>query len=337
MNSQSGEQVPVAVLGAGAWGTALASVLASNGHRVNIWDVDSHLLKDINDSGRNSKYLPDLTLSKLIHAKTDLFETVIQSRLVVLAIPSHAFGQVLKQIKPLMKGHGFVTATKGIEPKTGEFLHKIASDILGKEILYAVLSGPSFAKEVAMGLPTAVTIASHSYSFASEVAHYFHNALFATYTTGDVIGVQIGSVVKNVLAVAVGIAEGLGFGANARAAIITRGLAEMVSLGETLGAKRSTMMGLSGFGDVILTCTDNQSRNRRFGLALGEGLSEEQALKKIGHVVEAVYNVEQLCHLAKRHGILLPVSEQVFNIIKHGVDPRAALKSLFAAEPQTEN
>jgi glycerol-3-phosphate dehydrogenase (NAD(P)+) len=328
---------PIAVLGAGAWGTALAQVLANNGHRVNIWDVDEPLLNEINELGRNTKYLPDLKLSKLIHAKSDLKETLADTNRIVLAIPSHAFNKVLERIEPLLtEQHGLIAATKGIEPESGKFLHQVAEHILKNPIPYAVLSGPSFAKEVALGLPTAVTIASAVPSFAMEVARYFHNDVFATYTTEDVIGVQLGAVVKNVLAVAVGISDGLNFGSNARAALLTRGLAEMRLLGDTLGARQNTLMGLSGFGDVILTCTDNQSRNRRFGLALAEGLSETEALKKIGHAVEAVYNIEQLCQLAKRHGILLPVSEQVFNIIKHGVDPRAALKSLFASAPQTE-
>lgn len=327
----------IAVLGVGSWGTALASVLLRKGNDVRIWDIDKEVLADLENHSRNSKYLPDIQLPKGFKAYTDLKEALQGVGYILIAVPSHVFPTVIEKIKPILTEHqSIITATKGLEPKTGEFLNKVAEQILGPGINYAILSGPSFAKEVALGLPTAVTVASENLSFAIEVAHYFRDPNFALYTTQDVLGVQLGSVVKNVLAVAVGISDGLGFGANARAALITRGLAEMMRLGESLGVNKKTLMGLAGSGDIILTCTDNQSRNRRFGLALAEGLSEDLALKKIGQVVEAVYNVEQLCHLAEARGVSMPIAEQVFSIIKHGVNPQEAIKSLFAITPQQE-
>jgi glycerol-3-phosphate dehydrogenase (NAD(P)+) len=325
-----------AILGVGSWGTALASVLAKKGQVVQVWDCDGAVLESIATKRQNTKYLPDTLLPEGIRCCNTLEEAIDSVRLIVLTVPSHAFGDILQQIKPLLsEKQGLVCATKGLA-KTGAFLNEVAEQVLGSERLYAVLSGPSFAREVAIGLPTAVTIASKNIEYAFEVANYFQSNTFATYTTQDVLGVQLGAIVKNVLAVAVGMSDGLQLGSNARAALITRGLAEMIHLGEELGAHRDTLMGLAGCGDVILTCTDNQSRNRRFGLALAEGLSEAQALEKIGQSVEAVYNVQQLCQLARERGVDLPISEQVFSIMKHGVSPREALTALFSNAPQGE-
>lgn len=328
-------QPSAAVLGVGSWGTALAATLAKKGYAVQVWDCDTSVLETITNKRQNTKYLPDIALPDGIQCCNTLQEAIANVRFIVLTVPSHAFGDILEKIKPLLtEEQGLVCATKGLA-KTGAFLSQIAEQTLGIERLYAVLSGPSFAREVALGLPTAVTIASKDIEYASEIANYFQSDTFATYATQDVLGVQLGAIVKNVLAVAVGISDGLQLGSNARAALITRGLSEMVLLGEALGANRDTLMGLAGCGDVILTCTDNQSRNRRFGLALAEGLSEAQALDKIGQSVEAVYNVEQLCQLSRERRIDLPISEQVFSIIKHGVSPRIALTKLFSTK-QTE-
>lgn len=331
------KQSPIAVLGVGSWGTALASVLQRKGHSVRIWDINGGVLDELQSLGLNSQYLPDIQLPLGMQACHHLKDALAGVSYILITVPSHVFPTVLHQIQPHLTEHqGIITATKGLDPKTGEFLHSIAEKVLGNAIPYAVLSGPSFAREVALGLPTAVAVASKDIEFAKTVAHFFAEPNFSVYTTQDVLGVQLGAVVKNVLAVAVGISDGIGFGANARAALMTRGLAEMMQLGVSLGAKEKTLMGLAGCGDIVLTCTDNQSRNRRFGLALAEGLSEAEALKKIGQVVEAVYNVEQLCHLAETRGIVMPIAEQVFNIIKHGVNPREALKSLFATAPRDE-
>jgi len=320
----------------GSWGTALAAVLVRNGHSVRIWDRNEAVVHGITEQARNPKYLSDIVLPTGLLSFKTLEESLDAVRLIVIAVPSHAFSDLLKSIQPfLTQGQALVCAAKGLAT-TGAFLHQIAQEELGSERLYAVLSGPSFAREVAMGLPTAVAVASCHLPYAREVADYFRNNCFATYATQDVWGVQLGAVVKNVLAVAVGMSDGLQFGANARAALITQGLSEMVRLGESLGAQRETLMGLSGCGDVILTCTDDQSRNRRFGLALASGLSTAEAVQKIGQSVEAVYNVEQLCQLARAQGVKLPISEQVFSVIKQRVSVREALTSVFANASKDE-
>lgn len=328
----------IAVLGAGSWGTALAITLAKNGQTVRLWDRDQPLLAEMSAARRNTRYLPEVDLPDNIVVCTTLESVLEQVKDILLVVPSHGFNAAIQALKPfLTASHRIAWATKGLEPETGHFLHQVAERELGNAIPLAVLSGPSFAKEVGLGLPTAVTVASKNSTFADELAVRFSQDTFAVYTTNDIIGVQLGGVVKNVLAVAVGISDGVQFGANARAALITRGLAEMMRLGEVLGAQRETLMGLAGCGDVILTCTDNQSRNRRFGLALAEGLTEDEALKQIGQVVEAVYNVDQLCALAKREQVELPIVEQVFRIMKQGVSPREALKALFRRAPERES
>lgn len=332
------KESPIAVLGAGSWGTALAITLAKNGQFVHLWDRDLPLLEEIAAARRNMRYVPDAALPDNIIICTTRQSVLEQVKDILLVVPSHGFNGALQALKPfLTPDHRIAWATKGLEPETGFFLHQVAERELGVDRPYAVLSGPSFAKEVAIGLPTAVTVASKNRIFADELAIRFSQDNFGVYTTDDIIGVQLGGVVKNVLAVAVGISDGVQFGANARAALITRGLAEMMRLGEVLGARRETLMGLAGCGDVILTCTDNQSRNRRFGLALAEGLTEAEALKRIGQVVEAVYNVDQLCALAKREKVELPIVEQVFRIMKQGVSPREALKALFQRAPERES
>ncbi|HQZ88027.1 MAG TPA: NAD(P)H-dependent glycerol-3-phosphate dehydrogenase [Gammaproteobacteria bacterium] len=329
---------PIAVLGAGSWGTALAIALAKNGQVVHLWDRVQPLLADISAIRQNARYLPDVPLPDNIVICNTLALALEQVKDILLVVPSHGFAEALQSVKPfLTPAHRIAWGTKGLEPETGHFLNQVAERELGAGRPYAVISGPSFAKEVAIGLPTAVTVASINQKFADELAVRFSQDSFSVYTTDDIIGVQLGGVVKNVLAVAVGISDGVQFGANARAALITRGLNEMMRLGEVLGARRETLMGLAGCGDVILTCTDNQSRNRRFGLALAEGLTEAEALNQIGQVVEAVYNVGQLCGLAKREQIELPIVEQVFRIMKQGVSPREALKVLFKRAPERES
>lgn len=328
---------PIAVLGAGSWGTALAITLAKNAQAVRLWDRNAALLAALAEARCNTRYLKEARFPEAITVCPSLKEALSGVQDILLVVPSHGFCGALGSLKPLLNpAHRILWATKGLEPETGNFLDQVAERELGRERPYAVLSGPSFAKEVGMGLPTAVTVASENLVFAEEVSRRFSQDNFAVYTTDDLKGVQLGGVVKNVLAVAVGISDGVRFGANARAALITRGLAEMMRLGEALGARRETLMGLAGCGDVILTCTDDQSRNRRFGLALAAGLTKAQALEQIGQVVEAVYNVEQLCRLAKIHRVDLPIAEQVFRAIKHEISPKEAIKALFKRVPGSE-
>lgn len=294
-------------------------------------------MEGIRQTGNNNRYLPDIKLPKSITACLTLEEALENTKDCLIVVPSHGFKELLVSMKPFISAsYRIAWATKGLEPVKGLFLNQVVMDVLGQDRSCAVLSGPSFAKEVAHGLPTAVTVASNDASFLKAVATYFHNDVFSIYTTDDLIGVQLGGVVKNILAVAAGISEGLGFGSNAVAALITRGLAEMMSLGEALGAKRETLMGLAGCGDVILTCTDNQSRNRRLGLALAKGLTETEAAEQIGQAVEAVHNVTQIYRLAKEKHVEMPIAEQVFRIMKEGASPREAVISLFDRSPQSE-
>jgi glycerol-3-phosphate dehydrogenase (NAD(P)+) len=337
MSQLSSFDTPIAVLGAGSWGTALAITLAKNAQVVHLWDRDASLLKNLAEARSNVRYLKDAPFPASIRVCSTMAEALSDVQDILLVVPSHGFSGALSSLQSLLKPkHRIVWATKGLEPETGNFLDQVAERELGKERSYAVLSGPSFAKEVGVGLPTAVTIASRNPIFAEEISRRFSQDNFSVYTTDDLTGVQLGGVVKNVLAVAIGISDGVQFGANTRAALITRGLAEMMRLGEALGARRETLMGLAGCGDVILTCTDDQSRNRRFGLALAAGLTKEEALEQIGQVVEAVYNVEQLCRLAKMHRVDLPIVEQVFRVIQHEVSPKEAIKALFKRVPERE-
>ena len=320
----------VAVLGAGAWGTALAILLAKNGQQVGLWDHNADLLALLSRERRHTRYLPEVVLPDQLVIRPSLEEALNNADTIVVVVPSQAFALVLAAMQPLLRPvHRIVWATKGLERGTAALLHTVLERVLGTSYPYAVLSGPSFALEVALGLPTAVTIASKHKVFAEALKVLFENASFGIQLSDDMIGVQLGAVFKNVLAVAVGLSDGVQFGANARAALMTQGLAQMMQLGIVMGARPETFMGLSGCGDVILTCTDNQSRNRRFGLVLAEGLSVDQALARIGGVVEGLYNVEQLRDLAKHHGLSLPIVEQVFAVIQQQMSARDAIKALF--------
>jgi glycerol-3-phosphate dehydrogenase (NAD(P)+) len=327
---QTSQNGSVAVLGAGAWGTALAILLANNGQEVGLWDHDSALLALLSQARCHTRYLPEVAFPKQLCIRSSLEEALNHADTLVIAVPSQAFALLLTAMQPLLRPeHRIVWATKGLERGTAALLHTVLERVLGTRYAYAVLSGPSFALEVALGLPTAVTIASQDTVFAEALRALFENASFGIQLSDDMVGVQLGAVFKNVLAVAVGLSDGVQFGANARAALMTQGLAQMMQLGRAMGARPETFMGLSGCGDVILTCTDNQSRNRRFGLALAEGLSVDQALARIGGVVEGLYNVEQLRDLAKHHGLSLPIVEQVFAVIQQQLSARDAIKALF--------
>jgi glycerol-3-phosphate dehydrogenase (NAD(P)+) len=262
---------------------------------------------------------------------------VRDARDILVAVPSSAFRSTLENISPLLRADARVFwATKGLEQGSNKLLHQVARDTLGSRFPTAVVSGPSFAAEVARGLPTAVTVASANAEFARDIARNLHNRTFRAYTSDDVVGVELGGALKNVLAIAAGISDGLGFGANARAALVTRGLVEMVRLGVVLGGRRDTLMGLSGLGDLILTCTDNQSRNRRMGLALGQGKTLEQAFAEIKQVVEGVQTAREIYELAKSHAVDMPIVAQVYAVIYEGLPPRDAVQALMEREPKAE-
>jgi len=325
------------VIGAGSWGTALSILFARNGVKTTMWGHRPEAIQALISSRTNEEYLPGIPFPDPLEPCIELQQAMATSKEVLIVVPSHVFGSVLQQIKPyLQEGCRVAWATKGLESGTARLLHESAGEILGNDIPLAVISGPTFAKEVAQGLPTAVTIASNNNEFAQTLAATMHNETFRAYTSSDIIGVELGGSAKNVLAIAAGIADGLGFGANTRAALITRGLAEIMRLGIQLGGDAETFMGLAGMGDLVLTCTDNQSRNRRFGIALAQGMSQEQALASIGQVVEGIKTTEEVHRLATRLHIDMPITHQVYQVLYKHADPHKAVHELFARELKPE-
>lgn len=326
---------PVAVLGAGSWGTALALVIARHGRRVKLWDLWAEQVEALIHERENRRYLPGFPLPDLIEPTRDLSQALAAVQEVLIVVPSHGFASLLRSLPPLGTEVGLAWATKGLEPGTNRLLHEVARDILGERDL-AVVSGPSFATEVARGLPTAVTVASPALIQARRVAAYLHGERFRAYTSQDLVGVQVGGAAKNVLAIATGIADGLGFGANTRAALITRGLAELTRLGTALGGRPETFTGLAGLGDLVLTCTDDQSRNRRLGLALARGASLDQARQEIGQEVEGILTSRAVHGLAQRYGIEMPISAEVYGVLYAGTTPAEAARNLLAREGKSE-
>ena len=327
----------VAVLGSGSWGTALAALIARHGHAVTLWGRDPAQIAAINTQHENARYLPGVSLPEGLHATTDLAACLHAADLVLSVVPSHAFTESLAAVvRHRPAGAGVAWATKGFEPGSGRFLHEVASDLLGPGVPLAVVTGPSFAKEVAMGLPTAVTVHSDQEDFAKAVADVLHGPAFRAYTGNDMLGAELGGAMKNVLAVATGVADGMNLGLNARAGLITRGLNEMLRLNAALGGRAETLMGLAGVGDLVLTCTGDLSRNRRLGLALGRGQSIADAVASIGQVVESVQTVDEVLRLAGRHGIELPISELVGDVLHARITPAEGLQRLLAREQKPE-
>ncbi|MFM6988878.1 MAG: NAD(P)H-dependent glycerol-3-phosphate dehydrogenase, partial [Arenimonas sp.] len=325
--------ITVAVLGAGSWGTALASLLARNGHRTVIWGRDAEQVRAINERHENTRYLPGIPLPESLRASTDLPATVRAADVVLVVTPSHAFGDTVRALAPHRRpGTGVAWATKGFEPGSGRFLHEVAAELLGDDVPLAVVTGPSFAKEVTQGLPTAVTVHSDDPDFAQTVAEALHGPAFRAYTGNDMLGAELGGAMKNVLAVATGVADGMHLGLNARAGLITRGLNEMLRLNQALGGRAETLMGLAGLGDLVLTCTGDLSRNRRLGLALGQGRSISDAVASIGQVVESIQTCDEVMRLAGRFGIDLPISALVRRVLHEEITPQEGLKLLLARE-----
>ena len=328
---------PCAVLGAGSWGTALAILLARHGQEVRLW---GHLRAEIETLQRdqaNEHYLPGIPFPTGLRCSAELEAVLDGAGIILVVVPSHAFATVLEAVKPLLRrGQRIAWATKGLETGSGRFLHEVFAATLGSAMAPALLSGPTFAREVALGLPTAVTVASPDAAFAEDLAQLLSGPDFRAYTSSDVPGAELGGAVKNVMAIAAGISDGLGFGANSRAALITRGLHEIMRLGETLGGQRETFMGLAGVGDLVLTCTDDQSRNRRLGLALGRGEHRDQAIKTIGQAVEGVHTAREVVELARRHGVEMPISEQVCRVLFEDHDPHQAVHELLGRSLKPE-
>jgi glycerol-3-phosphate dehydrogenase (NAD(P)+) len=327
----------IAVLGAGSWGTALALLLSRNGAQVRLWGMPEEIAA-LQRDGENSRYLPGLPFPDNLVPMPELAAAVAGADELLVAVPSRAFQPVLEQAAPLLDKKTSVSwATKGLEPGSARLLSLVAMELLGEERPIGVISGPTFAAEVGRGLPTAVTVASTDEEHARRLADYLHSDCFRAYTSDDVVGVQVGGAVKNIMAIGAGIADGLGFGANTRAALITRGLAEIMRLGLALGGKEETFMGLAGLGDLSLTCTDNQSRNRRMGLALAEGKSIEEAKQEIGQEVEGVGTAREVHEKARKLGIEMPITEQIYRVLYEELSPKEAVNNLLKRRQKAEH
>ena len=331
------DSLNIAVLGAGSWGTALAALMARHGHAVTLWGRDAKVAAAIDQQHENTRYLPGIPLPDNLRATTDLAASLQNADLVLVVVPSHAFTETLRQLAPLRPASaGVAWATKGFEPGSGRFLHEVAEDILGPSVPLAVVTGPSFAKEVTLGLPTAVTVHGDDVEFTQQVADVLHGPAFRAYTGNDMLGAELGGAMKNVLAVATGVADGMQLGLNARAGLITRGLNEMLRLAAAIGGRPETLMGLAGLGDLVLTSTGDLSRNRRLGLALGRGQSLPDAVREIGQVVESVQTADDVMRQADRHGIDLPISSAVRAVLHGDLSPAEGLQQLLAREQKPE-
>ncbi|MEM5498395.1 NAD(P)H-dependent glycerol-3-phosphate dehydrogenase [Paraglaciecola mesophila] len=328
----------VSVLGAGSYGTALAFCLARNGVATTLWGRDPKQMQDMATARCNEKYLPGAIFPAPLAIEADLLKAVSLNNDLLIVTPSHGFSALLRQIKPMLTPtHRIIWATKGLDPENGRLLQDVAREILGDTIPLAVVSGPTFAKEMVAGLPTAISVSSTDEQLATDFANMLHcSRSFRVYKNNDFVGVQLGGAVKNVIAIGAGLADGLGFGSNARTALITRGLAELTRLGITLGAQPETFMGMAGLGDLVLTCTDNQSRNRRFGLALGAGKSIDDAIAEIGQVVEGYRNTKEVHQLAARHQVEMPICEQIYQVLYQGKPAKDAALALLGREQTSE-
>lgn len=337
-HSINAEPTTMTVIGAGSYGTSLAISLARNGANIVLWGHDPQHMARLQADRANQEFLPGIAFPDSLIIESDLSKAVQASQDLLVVVPSHVFGVVLRSLQPYLRQDSRLCwATKGLEPETGRLLQDVAHEILGDHVLLAVLSGPTFAKELAMGMPTAIAVASPDAQFVADLQEKIHcNKTFRVYANHDFIGMQLGGAVKNVIAIGAGMSDGIGFGANARTALITRGLAEMSRLGAALGAQPETFMGMAGLGDLVLTCTDNQSRNRRFGLALGQGKAVDTAQQEIGQVVEGYRNTKEVSLLAARMGVEMPIVEQIYQVLYQGKDARLAAQDLLARDKKAE-
>ena len=329
---------PIVVLGAGSWGTALAIQFARGGERTVLWGRAEDNPAELARARRNERYLPGAEFPPSLVIEPDLAKAIGSGEDIVLVVPSSVLRLVLQQVKPMLGPRSRVAwASKGFELATGKLPHQVVGEVLGPHVPIAVLSGPTFAREVGLGLPTAIAVASPNPAFARDLAERISFGGFRAYTQSDIVGVEIGGAVKNVIAIATGVSDGLGYGANSRVFLITRGLAEMVRLGIALGARRETLMGLAGLGDLVLTCTDDQSRNRRFGRAIAAGKPVEQAIAEIGQVVEGYHAAKAVHAVALKHGVDMPISRYVFEVLHQGVPIKTVVESMLQREVTAEN
>jgi glycerol-3-phosphate dehydrogenase (NAD(P)+) len=330
---------PIGVVGAGSWGATLADLLASKGNRVDLWVFEEDLCKTIEETRENTFYLPGVRLSENLFPHNDLEKVVRGHDLLVMVVPSHVYRQVAAQMVPFLKpGATLISATKGIENESlltmADVLKEVIPESLGVSV--ACLAGPSFAKEVAQRVPTAITVAADTMETAQELQQIFSTSYFRVYTSLDKTGLELAGALKNVIALAAGICDGLGFGANTRAAVITRGLSEIARLGMKMGANPMTFAGLSGIGDLVLTCTGDLSRNRTVGVQLGRGKKLKEILGEMRMVAEGVKTTRSTYFLAKRMGVEMPICEQIYQVLYEDKDPRLAVVALMERDLKHE-
>ncbi len=325
----------ITVFGAGAWGTALAQSFSAT-HDVSLWGRDAAQLGEIATAHENRRYLPGVRLHEALRFEADFERAARHAELHLIVTPLAGLRGTVRALRQLTPDTPLLWACKGFEAGSGHLPHEIVAEELGDDAACGVLTGPSFAAEVGRGLPAAVTLAAHDGDFARHWVGVLHQPRLRIYANTDLVGCEVGGAVKNVMAIASGVSDGMGFGLNARAALITRGLAEITRLARTLGARPETMMGLAGMGDLILTCTGDLSRNRRVGLALAEGKSLDDILRELGHVAEGVSTAREVVQLAHRHGVEMPICELVDALLQHKLDARSAVERLLARDPREE-
>ena len=325
----------IAVFGAGAWGTALAQAFSS-AHDVCLWSRDAEQLEALAAHRENQRYLPGVRLNHTLRFEPDLACAAQSADLHLVVTPLAGLRDTVRALHQHKPGTPLLWACKGLEAGSGRLPHEIIAEELGPDSASGVLTGPSFAAEVARGLPTAITLAAADPAFANHWVATLHQPRLRIYANNDVIGCEIGGAIKNVMAIAAGVSDGMGFGLNARAALITRGLAEIARLATALGGRSETLMGLTGMGDLILTCTGDLSRNRRVGLELAKGSTLVDILRTLGHVAEGVSTAREVAQLARRHGVEMPICEAVDALLHHGLDARSAVESLLARDPRHE-
>lgn len=326
----------ITVLGAGAWGTALAIHLAHR-HPVTLWARNADQVDEMGRLRANSRYLGDYVFPEALRLESDLHSALQSADMILSVVPTSGFRNILREIRTVGCKVPVVWANKGLENGTSKLMHEVVAEELPADQLRGILSGPSFAGELAKGLPTAITLASADEVFASEAAAAFHGGTVRVYSSTDVVGVAVGGALKNVMAIAAGISDGMGFGANARAALITRGLAEITRFGMALGGRLETFMGLAGAGDLILTCTGDASRNRTVGLRLAKGETLQQIIDSLGHVAEGVHTTREVFNKAKQLGVDMPITCEVNAVLSEGRSPRVAVENLLSREQKSEH
>lgn len=325
----------ITLLGAGAWGTALSIAFAGE-HQVTLWSREEDVAVDLRENRKNSRFFPGFKLPDSVAVETDFAKAIAAAELLIVATPIAGLRPTAESLRSLGCKLPLLWVCKGFEAGSGKLPHQVVREVLGESVVCGALSGPSFAEEVASGQPTAVALAANDPDFAREVSRQLHAGRFRVYANDDLVGVEVGGAVKNVMAIATGICDGLGLGLNSRAALMTRGLAEIARLGVALGAQRESFMGLAGMGDLILTCTGDLSRNRKVGLALAAGKSLEQILAELGHVAEGVYTARETDRLARSLAVEMPISSAVAAILDGRMSATDALDQLMARDPKEE-